>query len=709
MKIFEDYILTPFFNDFHRWPLWIPVLFGMGIAFYFGLSVEPPFWWGWGGIGFFVFSLFIMRLKGWRLALFAFSLIVLGFSIALLRTHSLKTEMLHYSLPTLLLEGEVSQVELKSTKKGVLYQRLTLVDLKASHPQTLPQKIYLSLKGKRERLWPGQRIRVLAKLRPIGDPSVPGGFDFRRQAYFSGIGATGFALSSPEIFSSSPSFLTALEKKREKVTAFFIYCMAPPLGAIAAALITGDKAAIPQNIREDFINSGLAHILAISGLHLSIIAGVVFLLIRRGIALIPLLSLFYNSKKIAAIGTLLMSFLYLLLSGLGIPAQRSFIMISLVMGAILIDRTALSMRTVAFAAFIVLLILPESLLGPSFQLSFAAVIALIAGYETWKNPLTHWIIGGGRIKAFFVYSGGLVFTSLLATLATLPFTIYLFHRFSLHAIEANLVAVPLTSLVIMPSALLSCLLTPLGLGAWPLSVFEKSLGLLTKIASTVAAWPGANIGVAHPPLFSFVFIILGGLWLCLWQHGWRKWGVLPIVIGTFSLGWSRPPHLFVDGQGKVVGLFDKKILYINSMRKGKFTVESWQHYVAAQEIKPFNCLKGVCKAVLQNIPIIISHNQDHQPCEEGAILIRLEPSLRSCPLARVTLDWYDLWRYGTHTLWVKPSGIHIEKVTMAQGRRPWTRQAIPRKERVSKNAVSSTGKLHRDKDQRNKPFTFPKT
>lgn len=684
MNIFEKHIKTPFFNDFQRWPLWIPVFFAMGIAFYFSLTVEPSVWCGWAGVGFFIFALFITRLQVWRLALLGFAFVILGFSIVLLRTHFLGTEMLNYALPTLLLEGSVSQVEQKPTKNGTLYQRLLLEDLKAPTYEKLPQKIRLSLKGKRERLWPGERIRILAKLQPIGDPTVPRGFDFRRQAYFNGIGATGFALSSPIVLSSSSSFFTDLEKKREKVTAFFIHNMTPPLGAIAAALITGDKAAIPETIREDFINSGLAHILAISGLHLSIIAGVVFLVIRRGISLIPSLNLVYNSKKIAAVGTILMSFVYLSLSGLGIPAQRSFVMISLVMGAILINRTALSMRTVAFAAFMVLLILPESLLGPSFQLSFAAVISLIAGYETWKNPLAHWRIGGGRIRSFIVYGGGLVFTSLLATLATLPFTIYLFHRFSFHAIEANLVAVPLTSLVIMPSALLTCLLTPLDLGAWPLWVFEKSLGLLIKIAATVAAWPGANISVSHPPLFSFIFMILGALWLCLWQQNWRKWGLFPIAIGLLGMIWREPPHLLIDGQGKLVGLYDNKILYVSSTRKGKFTAESWQQFVAAQEIKPLTCSEGICKTVFHNIPVLISHRQDHQPCEKGAILVRLEPSKSSCPTAYLILDWYDLWRHGAHALWINSSGIYMEKVNRIQGSRPWARQAIPRKKRPIK-------------------------
>jgi competence protein ComEC len=595
--------------------------------------------------------------------------------------------MLHYGFSTLRLEGTIDQVELKPTKKGTFYQRLILTDLTAPTAEKLPQKIRLALKGDRMRLWPGQRIRLLAKLNPLSDPSAPGSFDFRRQAYFKGIGATGFALSAPEVLSSPSSFLTDLEQKREQVTAFFIQTMTPPLGAIAAALITGDKGAIPEEIREAFINSGLAHILAISGLHLSIIAGVVFLVIRRGIALVSPLSLFYNSKKIAAIGTLVMSFLYLMLSGLGIPAQRAFIMISLVMGAILIDRTALSMRTVAFAAFIVLVLLPESLLGPSFQLSFAAVIALIAGYEAWKNPLARWRIGGGKIRSFLVYSGGLAFTSLLATLATLPFTIYLFHRFSLHAIEANLVAVPLTSIVIMPSALLTCLLTPLGLGEGPLWVFEHSLRLLVKIAVTVASWPGANIGISHPPLFAFALMVLGGLWLCLWQQRWRRWGVFPIGLGVLGFYWHDSPHVLIDGQGKLVGLYDQETLYLNSIRRGKFTAEAWKQYLAARDIKPLTCRDGVCQTVVHNLPLIISQTQENQPCEKGALLIRLEPSKIACPTASLVLDWYDLWRHGGHALWIKPTGIHMEKVNAHQGQRPWTRRPIPRKLRPQKLSI----------------------
>ncbi len=680
--IFRERLFSYVFNDFQRWPLWFPVFLGLGIALYFSLPFEPPQGWAYGGLSLFFMSLWRLRLSAFRFFILSLSLVALGFSAALLRTHFLHTEMLHHSLPPLVLTGTVSQVELKPTQKGRLFQRLILTDLKADTPFTLPQKIRLTLKGKRERLWPGQVIRVTAKLSPLTDPGLPGGFDFRRQAYFQGVGATGFILSIPEVLGDASSWVTRLEKRREEITAFFLTHLPSPEGAIAAALITGDKAAIPEEVREDFINSGLAHILAISGLHLTIIAGVVFMIIRRGISLIPSLCLSYNSKKIAALGTILMTFLYLVLSGFGIPAQRAFIMISLVMGAILIDRTALSMRTVAFAAFLILLITPEALLGPSFQLSFAAVIGLIAGYETWRNPLTAWVVRGGIIRKFLLYGGGLAFTSLLATLATLPFTIYLFHRFSLHAVEANLVAVPLTSLVIMPAAFLSCLLSPVGAGDLPLAVFETSLALLVKIAAAVSSWRGTNIPMAHPPLFSFVFIVVGGLWLCLWQQPWRKWGIFPICLGFLAAFWEDAPHLLIDGRGKLVALYENNILHLSSLRKGKFVADVWKKHLAAQEIKPLPCKEGVCEATFKGVPIVISSVKENQPCVKDAVLIRLEPSQKVCPEAYHTLDWYDLWRGGSHALWLTPHGLRLEKVRPARHHRPWQRRAISTKHSV---------------------------
>jgi competence protein ComEC len=233
----------------------------------------------------------------------------------------------------------------------------------------------------------------------------------------------------------------------------------------------------------------------------------------------------------------------------------------------------------------------------------------------------------------------------------------------------------------MPSALLTCLLTPLGLGKWPLWVFENSLELLVRIAATVGSWPGANIGVSQPPLLSFSLIVFGGLWLCLWQMRWRMWGFLPVGVGLLGTCWQDQPNILVDGQGKLVGMYDKETLYVSSIRKGKFTAESWKQYLAARDIQGLKCTEGVCKAMYQDTPILISHHSDNQPCVKGAILIRLEPSVAACPEAALTIDWYDLWRRGGHALWIREEKVHVKHVNAIQGQRPWTRRAIPRKER----------------------------
>jgi competence protein ComEC len=405
------------------------------------------------------------------------------------------------------------------------------------------------------------------------------------------------------------------------------------------------------------------------------------MIIRRGVALIPPLCLRVNSKKIAAFGTILMSFFYLVLSGFGIPGQRSFIMISLVMGAIFIDRSALSMRTVAFAAFAILLITPEALLTPSFLLSFSAVVCLIAGYESLQNPLTQWIIGGGALRKFLLYVGGLAFTSFLATLATLPFTIYFFNRFSLHATEANLVAVPLTSLVIMPSALVTCLLAPLGLEKEVRYVFETSLQYLVEIANTVSSWQGTNILVPYPPFFAFLLLVFGGLWLCIWQQKWRRWGLVPLSLGAFFSFVQDYPHILIDGQGKIVAHYKDKNLYLTSLRRGKFTAEAWQKSLAAKEKLILPCENNVCKTHLGTVPILIATAEESPPCVKGALLIHLEPNEKNCSQALLILDWYDIWREGAHALWISSQGIKVETVRKHQGNRPWTKQAIHRKDR----------------------------
>ena len=210
-------------------------------------------------------------------------------------------------------------------------------------------------------------------------------------------------------------------------------------------------------------------------------------------------------------------------------------------------------------------------------------------------------------------------------------------------------------------------------------VLEKSIHLLVKIASFFSHWPGSNIPLPHPPLISFVCVVMGGVWLCLWQQPWRRWGLFPIVLVCGLAFFNDSPDILIDGQGKIASFYEPPILYVSSLRKGKFTADMWSKNVAASRIQLLSCKEGSCERNIREIPIVISFLKERQPCIKGAVLIRLEPSQRACPEARSVIDWYDLWRGGSHALWIRSQGIHLKKVRPSSGHRPWERRTISRK------------------------------
>jgi competence protein ComEC len=348
--------------------------------------------------------------------------------------------------------------------------------------------------------------------------------------------------------------------------------------------MTGEGGALAAPLRQSFSRAGLSHLLAISGLHLSIVAGFCFLVFQRALAFCPPIALGYALHKLAALWGGLLAFLYLLLSGAGLPAQRSWIMTAVHMGGIVLDRRVISLRTLALGALCILLRTPEALLSASFQLSFTAVTGLVVCYEKYQGALATWIARRaerGRSYDLFYrvvfYVMGCGFSSLVASLVTAPFIMVFFHQINPFGLLSNLLAVPLVTFCVMPLGVCYALACLLGGGGVVAPLLHVSLVILVKIAVTVGAWPGAALGVPVGAPWGLGIFILGGLWVCLWASSIRWAGLVLMVSGSIGLLTPHVPDFWVHGPTKVVAYYDKgsHILWFSSLKRARFLRALW--------------------------------------------------------------------------------------------------------------------------------------
>jgi competence protein ComEC len=455
-------------------------------------------------------------------------------------------------------------------------------------------------------------------------------------------------------------------------------------GAIATALVTGDRGGISQEVTEAMRDSGLAHILSISGLHMAIIAGTVFWLVRTLLALVPALALRYPIKKWAAAAALGAASFYLALSGAAVPTVRSWIMMSIVLIAVMLDRPALTMRNVALAALAILIVAPESLFEPSFEMSFAAVIGLVALYEwlsqrDWHGPADVSPLIRGLRK-----SGGLVagaaMTTLVAGAAVAPFALYHFHRMTHFGLFANLVAAPLVSVLIMPMALLSLIAMPFSLEAWPLKAMGLGIELMVATGKEVAAWPGAVSVLPQISGAALLLMVLGGLWLCLWQKPMRALGLVIAAVGLALTPQSERPDILIAREGGTAALRSENgNLVFPPATAADYSADNWlladgdeRDVAAASEEGAFRCDPlGCIGTVKGKIVALIRHpGAVEEDCRIAQIVIA-PFSIRRCRTARVIVDRRALKAHGAHALYIDGLSIRTETVAKARGNRPW--------------------------------------
>lgn len=677
-------IARAFAAERERWILWLPVALGLGIGVYFELAVEPQLALAALAPAAAVLLAFAARRRAGVFALAAGVLAAaLGFAAAKLHTDWAKAPVLAERLGPVTVKGRILEAE--PTHKGMrLVIRLASAGSIAA--DKLPLRVRLTLHDTDSGYTAGDEIAVRAILLPPPPPAAPGAYDFQRQAYFLRIGAVGYALEEPEITRAATesgfSFSEWLERLRQRITERIIASLPSPTGALAAAQITGHRNTIPPEVMSAWQDSGLAHLIAISGMNIGIVAGLVFFAARALLALVPWLALRISTKKWAAVAAMIVALAYVAISGASVPTQRAYLMFAVVMGGVLIDREALSMRLVAWAAVAILLAAPEGLLGPSFQMSFAAVVALIACYERWaaRKPEPE---PPGAARRWLRGFAALALTSLVAGLATAPFGMYSFNRFTVYGLAANMIAVPATDLWVMPWALLAMLLMPFGLEAWPLAAMGWGVDLVHAVARTVAGWPGAVVPTTVMPGAGLLVFALGGLWLAIWQRRWRWLGAPVMLASLLSMLLVRPPDLLVSGDGRsIAARAADGALYIASPDARGFVADTWWKRDGAAGFKPWpqngastdgrlrcdaiGCIYaiGVARVAIVRDPAALAED-----C--GATLV-LAPALTrtGCGNTRI-IDRRSLMTRGAHAVWLDGRTPAVIDDRSERGERPW--------------------------------------
>ncbi|MCF8467960.1 MAG: ComEC family competence protein [Sneathiella sp.] len=673
-------IADQFRKDRTRWFLWFPAFIGLGIALYFCLSWQPgPVWLIFPCL--LTVALIALRDRqqlALTITLTGALLVSIGFSASIFRTYVVAAPVLQKKMVTVV-TGTVLE---KSA--GYKSARLLLGDLDFPSREKMPllERIRLSSRSNIDAVKPGQIVNVKAVLLPPPEPAYPGGYDFQRQSYYQSVGAVGYSIGKFRITGQSDglvSYLKGLSAGARANIADFVLAHAPPENAgFIIAILTGDKAAIPPDQLDNMRDSGLAHLLAISGLHMGMIGGLIFFSVRLLLVLSPYVALHYPIKKVAAIVALAGLGGYLFVSGMSVSAVRAYIMISAFFVAVCFDRTALSLRMVALAAVVILVLFPESLTSASFQMSFAAVFALISLYEMIGPSLSRLARSGGIIRRMAAYALGVIMTSLVAGLATAPFALYHFGQVAVYSVVANLLAVPIMGLWIMPGAILMFLGYPFGLSA-PLHLMGGGIDLILWIAGKAASWPQAVLYLGSFPVLQLTAITVVGLWFIIWRQPIR-WAALPVMAMLLvSFGFRHIPDILISGSGNLYAIRNEAgHVYFSSKRIEKFEAERWRLVMGEETIArkqlPLSCDPYGC--VYRRAHSLIAFSQNLQAveadCVRADMIVSRVPVSRKCAGAKLVIDKFDLWRGGAHSLYFDQSGnVTVETANGLRGDRPW--------------------------------------
>ncbi len=688
-----------------RWFLWAPVAAGAGAALYVVLPREPLLWTGLALAGG-ALALAVAAQRWGRsqalataAALLAFG--AAGFAVGVVKTRLVAAPLAPASRHAVRVEGwVVDVVSADASRERVLVAPVRLGGLS---PEATPALVRISLRGGALAA-PGSPVRVLAIMGPPPPPAAPGAYDFARDAWFSGIGGSGLALRAPEPARLPPPPLAlraelALNAARWGLAEKLVARLGPRRGGLAAALVTGHQAWLDPDDVQAMRDSGLAHILSISGVHMAIVGGFVFAGVRLLAAAWPWLALRVSAKKLAAATGLVAVCGYLVLAGAPAPAVRSAVTAGIAFTAILLDRRALTLHSLALAALLILAVQPEAIAQPGFEMSFAATAALLALAEVWPHapkPVGPWPVRLVQHVKDGLVAGAAV--SLVAGLATDPFAIQHFNRITLWGLPANVATELLSSFVIMPALALGAMLETVGMGGAPLSVAGWGLDALTVVARVFAHAPHAVAMWPSAPAVALPVSALGLLVMCLWR-GRGRWLGAPLFVAVWLWPRTPPPDLWIapDGANLAVATAGPhRQAVLMRPRSQRFAFELWakrrgyafdpagEEAQASADVR-FSCKRSACTPVDGGATPVAAWFGLRAPdaqavdalCAAAPVVVLRTgavPPLADAPRCRgrVVLDEDDLARGGSPELWRARGGWRVLWAEAVRGDRPWT-------------------------------------
>lgn len=652
--------------------------FALGVGIYFLLPVEPAMWFSLL-MAFIGCVLYFLGRKDnlSRLILGYICLFWIGFATATVRTDFVAAPVLSESSFDTEVSGTIYRVEPRTDGWRITLENVTIDGIE---PQNTPARIRLNYKSKEPTFFVGDTIKGYAHLIPPMLPMQEGAYDFSRAAWYMQLGAVG-RLTELTQYTKNPnpsSVRVWFENIRSFISNRIQQILPPDSAAIAVPLVIGDQGLVTPYQYELYRISGIIHVLSVSGFHLTLLAGLVFFLIRGFFALIPTLASYVNTKKISAVLSLAVVLFYLFISGLQIPAVRSFLMIAVVLLAVIINRSAISLRTAVLAGCFILLFWPESILSSGFQLSFIAVFAMLSLYETMMKSLKN-----SPYRHNFLYKCWLLFigsicVSLLATVSTAPYAAFHFNQFAPYSILGNLLTSVLFSFAIMPLLLAAVLLMPFGWDTLFLKGTGVCLDIITKICEWIKTLPYADITVPAFDLWGLVVITIG--WLILFFFSGKiRWIGLPIaLLGLFAFLTVAKPDILISNDGKVFAVrLENDRLALSDKTANTMASDTWLRRNGQNPNTDTTPRFNQKTAWIKGKKIAFSS----LACADADLSILTRYEIGDCPAP--VLKQTDFQKNKTHAIYIENGEINISWITKNLRNRPWVQFLLAPSEKTN--------------------------